>query len=133
MLQFTSTYTNEVNGSFSASTALLSNKLRIATTGQVNYIDIKEIIRIQSLSNYSKIFFTNGQTILVAKVLSHFDAILSDFHFIRIHRTHLVNLNCINKFEHGPIATIGLNNDEVLPVSRSRKKFLQRELKMNCC
>ena len=133
MLQSASTYSKEIEGSFIGKPELLPTKLRIATTGQVFYIDIKEIIRIQSHSNYSKIFFTNGQTILVAKVLAHFESILCDFHFVRIHRTHVVNLNCINRFERGNIATIGLNNDEVLPVSRSKKKLLQLELKMNCC
>jgi two-component system LytT family response regulator len=68
---------------------------------------------------------------IVSKVLGHFDALLSSSHFIRIHRTHLVNLLCIKQYERGNIPKIGLNNDEILPVSRSRKKILQQEMRLH--
>jgi len=104
------------------------NKIRIATTSHLYFIEINDIVRIQSFSNYSRIFLTSGKSMFVSKVLAHFDELLSGSHFVRIHRTHLVNLSCIKHYEHGKITKIGLSNDEVLPVSRSRKKILQHEL-----
>jgi len=106
------------------------HKIRISTTSHVYYIDVKDIVRIQSISNYSKIFFSSGKSMIVSKVLAHFDALLTGSHFVRIHRTHLVNLLCIKQYERGNIPKIGLNNDEILPVSRSRKKILQQEMRL---
>ena|SRR5688500_4660371 len=104
------------------------HKIRIATTSHVYYIEVKDIVRIQSISNYSQIFFVSGKSMIVSKVLAHFDELLSDSHFVRIHRTHLVNLLFIKQYDKGTIPQIGLDNDEVLPVSRSRKKNLQHEM-----
>ena len=108
------------------------NKLRVTTIDQVYFIDTADILRIESISNYSKIFFTNGKTILVSKVLAHFEMLLTDFHFVRIHRTHLVNMLYIRNYERGSLPKIGLHNNERLPVSRSKKKLLQYELKKYC-
>ena len=105
-------------------------KIRIADTYHVYYINTRDIVRIQSLSNYSKIFFTSGKSILVCKVLAYFDALLTDLHFVRIHRTHLVNLLFIKQYEPGRMPRIGLNNNEVLPVSRRKKKIVRHEMKM---
>ena len=110
--------------------ASAQHKLRVSTAGHVYYIDPTDIIRIESMSNYSKLFLTNGKSLIVSKVLAYFDAILTDFHFVRIHRTHLVNVHYIHQYDHGNSSCIGLNNNEVLPVSRSRKKILRQELQM---
>lgn len=125
----TSGYKKNVLSSF-MDPSIYQDKLRVATVNHVYYIDVKDIVRIQSLSNYSKLFFNNGKSLVVSKVLAHFDALLTESHFVRIHRTHLVNLLCIKKYERGNMPTIGLNNDEVLPVSRSKKKVLQHEMRM---
>jgi two-component system LytT family response regulator len=103
-------------------------KLQVATATHVYYLDIKDIVRIQSISNYSKLFFSGGQTLTVSKVLSHFDELLSGSHFSRIHRTHLVNLLYIKQYVHGNEAKIGMSNDEMLPVARRKKKMFQQKM-----
>lgn len=107
---------------------MVHNKIRISTTSHVHYIEVKDIVRIQSISNYSKIFLASGKSMIVSKVLAHFDELLSGSHFVRIHRTHLVNLFYIKQYDKGTFPKIGLDNDEVLPVSRSKKKSLQQEM-----
>ena len=109
---------------------IYQHKLRVATASNVYYIDVKDIVRIQSISNYSQLFFKSGKSILVSKVLAHFDALLAESHFIRIHRTHLVNMLCIKQYDRGNSTRVGLNNEEILPVSRSKKKTLLHELKL---
>jgi len=130
MLQTAIQFTSDRGYSLSGASLLYHNKIRVATSGHVHYIDPADIVRIESLSNYSKIFFTSGKTILVSKVLAHFEALLTGLHFVRIHRTHLVNLLYIKLYQHGSLPRIGLSNNEMLPVSRSKKKLLQHELKM---
>ncbi len=103
-------------------------KLHVATATHVYYLDVKDIVRIQSISNYSKLFFTGGQTLTVSKVLSHFDELLSGSHFSRIHRTHLVNLLYIKQYVHGNEAKIGMSTNEMLPVSRRKKKMFQQKM-----
>lgn len=108
--------------------AIFTNKLRIATAGNIYYIDVKDIVRIQSISNYSKLFFINGQSLIVSKVLAYFEALLSGSHFSRVHRTHLVNLNYLERYVHGTVPKINMITNEMLPVSRRKKKMIQQKM-----
>ncbi len=64
-------------------------------------VDTASIIRIQAISNYSKLFFTTGRTLVVAKVLKRFEEELAVNDFIRPHRTHLVNKQFILRYIEG--------------------------------
>jgi two-component system, LytTR family, response regulator len=104
-------------------------KLRVDTVGQVYYFPVNDIVRIQSFSNYSKIFFNNGKNILVAKVLARFEELLSPSsfqksgrgHFVRIHRSHLINKQYLLYYIPGNEAKACLSNGEKIPVSKRRK------------
>lgn len=113
-----------------ATIANSSSKLRIATINHTHFIDPDDIIRIESMSNYSKLFFINGKSLLASKVLNHFDELLTGNKFSRIHRTHLVNLRFVTQFRSGDQSSVSLVNEDVLPVSRSRKKMLQQKMMM---
>jgi two-component system, LytTR family, response regulator len=128
MLQMEITYFKKNELALSQESNTFMNKLRVATADYIYYIDVKDIVRIQSVSSYSKIFFTNGQTLIVSKVLAHFEEVLAKNNFSRIHRTHLVNLIHLKKYEHGPLTKIGMSNNEVLPVSRRKKKTLLQKM-----
>lgn len=103
-------------------------KLRVATTNHIYYLDVKDIIRIQSISNYSKLFFTSGQTLIVSKVLAWFENLLTTGNFLRVHRTHLVNLQHLKQYIPGTVAMAALINDEEVPVSRRKKRVLQERM-----
>ena len=106
--------------------SLPPEKLRVDTVGQVYYFPVNDIVRIQSFSNYSKIFFNNGNNILVAKVLARFEELLSPaplekleiVHFVRIHRSHLINKRYLLYYIPGTEAKVCLVNGDKIPVSK---------------
>jgi two-component system, LytTR family, response regulator len=91
-------------------------------------ITISNIIRIEAISNYSKLFFANGKTLVVAKVLKWFDKLLSDKGFIRIHRSHLINLSCINSYNNNNQHKIILQNLEEIDISRRKRSSIIKKL-----
>jgi len=130
MLQLETTYFKRNELGCSQDSNIFLNKLRVATANHIYYINIEDIVRIQSISNYSKLFFTNGQTLIVCKVLAYFEEILAKRNFSRIHRTHLVNLIHMKEYLHGSVTKIGMSNNELLPVSRRKKSTLQQKIMM---
>ena len=98
--------------------------LLLSTSNTVYVIDTTTIIRIQSISNYSKLFFSNGKTLVVAKVLKWFEESLSINQFIRLHRTHLVNKKFIHQYIKGEGGKVKLVNGDWIDVSRRKKTFL---------
>ena len=100
--------------------------LVLPTCTGIKIIDTYTIIRIEAISNYSKFFFNNGKTLVVAKVLRWFEECLGTDQFIRLHRTHIVNKKLISQYSFNGGGTVELMNGERIAVSRRRKsQFLQ--------
>jgi two-component system, LytTR family, response regulator len=100
----------------------------LPTCTGIELITISNIIRIEAISNYSKLFFANGKTLVVAKVLKWFDKLLSDKGFIRIHRSHLINLSCINSYNNNNQHKIILQNLEEIDISRRKRSSIIKKL-----
>ena len=91
------------------------------TSKGIQAIDICNIIRVEAISNYSKLYFSNGETLVIAKVLRLLEAQLASHRFIRVHRTHIVNRNFIQQYFSGDDSRIQLLNGEYIEVSRRKK------------
>ena len=101
---------------------LQSDKIAITTNDGMEFHEIASIIRIESSSNYSKVYFIDGRNMLVTKLLKDFEEILLPYRFFRIHNSHLVNLNYIKKYIRGDGGQVILENNEVIDVSRRKKE-----------
>jgi two-component system, LytTR family, response regulator len=107
----------------------------LPTCTGMELITISNIIRIEAISNYSKLFFTNAcpasggrKTLVVAKVLKWFDELLAEKGFIRIHRSHLINLSCINSYNNNNQHKIILQNQEQINISRRKRSSIIKRL-----
>lgn len=67
-------------------------RLAIPTTEGVYFYPVNEIIRCEASSNYTQFFLTEKRTFLTSKTLKEYDEILSPHGFLRVHKSHLVNL-----------------------------------------
>lgn len=95
--------------------------LLLRTSKGVQAIDIQNIVRVEAISNYSKLYFSNGETLLIAKVLRLLEAQLSSQQFIRVHRTHIVNRSFIQQYLSGKAGRVQLLNGEFIEVSKRKK------------
>ena len=82
-------------------------------------IELKNIICLQGQNNYTKFFFDNQKPLLVAKTIKEYEEVLGEHHFIRVHKSHLVNKAHVKKIDKEGI--LWLNNDMQVAVSRRRK------------
>jgi two-component system LytT family response regulator len=90
------------------------------------FIVADKIIRIEAISNYSKLFFKDGTTLVVAKVLHWFENKLSPTDFIRVHRSHLINIIYIEQYNRG--CTIMLNDNSFFTIARRKQTSVKRIL-----
>jgi len=97
-------------------------KIAIPTNEGLEFIPIKNILHIESSSNYSKIFLTDGKNILVTKLLKDFEDILGPYNFFRVHNSHLINLAYIKKYIRGEGGQVEMQNGDVIDVARRKKE-----------
>jgi two-component system, LytTR family, response regulator len=104
-----------------AKKVFLNNKILLPTLGGYNIIDILDIAYCQSESNYTRFHFVDGKNIVVSKTLKEFESILLENHFFRIHRSYIINLNCIAKYNKGKGGEVVMKDGAILEVSREKK------------
>jgi two-component system, LytTR family, response regulator len=98
------------------------DQIAIPTNDGLEFLQIKQIIRIESSSNYSKLYLVSGQHILVTRQLKDFEELLQDYRFYRVHHSHLINLNFITRYIRGDGGQIILRNGDRIDVSRRKKE-----------
>jgi two-component system LytT family response regulator len=104
-------------------------KIGIPNLNGFDFVDIDSIIRCEAEDNYTRIFFTTQNNILVSRSLAHFEAELESYGFIRIHHKHLVNLKQVSSYSKGKGGgSISMSDNAVLEVSVRRKADLIRML-----
>jgi two-component system, LytTR family, response regulator len=94
-----------------------NNAILISHAAGAEIISNNTIVRVEAISNYSKLYFSCGRTLVVAKVLKWFDTELAGQGFIRIHRRHLVNQNSVTMLQGN---FMRLQNNEVLQISKRK-------------
>jgi len=97
------------------------SRLAIPTSEGMEYINPKEIIRIEADRAYSWFFIAGNRKMLVSKNLKEFQDLLSDRYFFRPHNSHLINLKYVKKFVRKDGGYIEMTDGADIPVSRNRK------------
>jgi two-component system, LytTR family, response regulator len=99
-------------------------KIILSTAEKINVVKIDDILRCESDNYYTFFYFTNGQKLLVSKTLKENEELLKDHHFIRPHKSHLVNSKYIKGFLKQDGGYIIMNDGTNIPVSRRKKEFI---------
>ncbi len=102
------------------------DKIAVPTGEGIEFIRIKNIIHIESSSNYSKIFLADGKNMLVTKLLKDFEDILLPYKFYRVHNSHLINLSYIKKYIRGEGGQVVMQDDTYIDVARRKKEEFLR-------
>jgi len=92
-------------------------------------VDLDEIIHIEADSNYSIFHLKNAEKITVSKVLKDYEEILPDDHFMRIHKSSIVNLKYVKEYNNKNGLMLSLSNGESIVVSRRRASDFFEKMK----
>jgi len=90
--------------------------------GGIHSFQPDQIIRLEADSNYTFIHVRDHKPILMAKVLSAYESMLSPFGFIRTHRSHLVNSMYICTVDDD--GHIIMADNSIAGLSRRKRKTL---------
>jgi len=94
-------------------------KLAVPTTEGAIFFSPSEIIRCEGDRNYTWFYLTNNRKHLSSKTIKEYEELLSRHDFLRIHKSHLVNMAFIDKYLNE--GTVILKDKTQLPVARLRK------------
>jgi two-component system, LytTR family, response regulator len=104
------------------------SKIALPTMEGLQMIPIADIISCESDDNYTVFLLKNKRKIVVSSTLKEIEEILEDHHFIRVHRSYLVNLNEIEKYLKGEGGYLVMSDGSTVDVSRNKKEVLLKNL-----
>jgi len=104
-------------------------KIILKTLERTYSVDIDDVIRFESDGGYTKTYLLDGKRIMVSRTLKEFDELLSDVGFVRVHHSHLVNINHVFCFEKSE-SHIVMKDDSIVPVSNRKKEHVLESLDM---
>jgi len=102
-------------------------KIVIPTQEGLEFVKIKNIIRCEGEDGYTKIHFENKKSMLSSNSIGHFNKILENQEFYLVHKSHLINLNHIEKYLNEGYVILTQNCK--VPVSRNRRSEFLSKLK----
>lgn len=102
------------------------NKLAVLKGDEYNFIPFSQINYLEGDGNYTKIFTVDGEKYQTPRTLKTYEEILPKELFYRIHKSYLVNLNCIKKYNRIDGNLVYLQNDVSLTVSKRKAEDFLR-------
>ena len=98
------------------------DKIALPTAEGIEFLRVKDILHIESSSNYSRIYLVEGKPMLVTRLLKDFEDMLVPYRFFRVHNSHLVNLGYVKKYIRGEGGQVVLQDNTHIDVSRRKKE-----------
>ena len=96
-------------------------KIGIPDNKAINYIDMRQIIYLEALNAYTKVITLDGELISSYNI-GKFKDILPQSIFFLAHRSYLINLNLVRRYETSGF--IIMENGKEVPVSKNHRDAL---------
>lgn len=102
-------------------------KLMLSTANSFRIVELDQIAYLKGWGSYTEIHLTNNKEIVATTGINIYEELLENYHFYKINKATLVNLNHIENYNHTK-KTIKLKSTQELEVSRRKYKDFVNEI-----
>jgi two-component system LytT family response regulator len=103
-----------------------NRKMAIPEASGIRFVMLGDILRVEADSNCSILHLADGKTIVSTRGLRNYEELLADMGFFRCHKSFIVNLRHITRYNKGKQPSIEMTDKSTVPVARnSRDKLLE--------
>ncbi len=106
-----------------------NRKLVLPLLEGFDIVRASEILYCEANDNFTCFYFKGGNKSMICRSLKFYDQVLEPLGFCRIHRSFVVNLDTVIRYNKGKGGSIILENGKELMVANSRKEELVEKLK----
>lgn len=104
-------------------------KITLPTGNAYEIINLKDIVRCEADGSYTYFYLTDKRKLMVSASLKHYEELLPEQDFIRVHHHNLINMNHVVRFlkEDGGYAV--MSDGSKIEISRRKKDVFMDRLK----
>lgn len=104
--------------------SLEQHKIVLPLQDGFEVVNIKDIIHCDAHDNFTDFYFVSKQKMMICRTLKFYEELLSESGFMRVHKSHLVNLDHVSKYKRGKGGQLTMSNGSVIDVSPNKKEEL---------
>jgi two-component system LytT family response regulator len=97
------------------------HKLPLPTQEGFVFVNFEDIVHAEADRSYCIFSVINHPKIIVSKPLGYFEDRLVNRNFIRVHSSHIINLEQVSEYVRGEGGHVVMTDQEIVPISRQRK------------
>ena|SRR5436190_12255695 len=102
-------------------------KITLPTGNAYEIVNVKDIVRCEADGSYTNFHLADKRKLMISAGLKHYEELLPENDFIRVHHHHLINMNHVVRFlkEDGGYAV--MSDGSKIEISRRKKEaFMER-------
>ncbi|MBB4807385.1 two-component system LytT family response regulator [Chryseobacterium defluvii] len=97
-----------------------NRKIAIPSSKGLDFIEIQNIIRLEGLQGYTILHLKNNEQLVSSYSIGYFYRMLENLNFFLIHKSHLINLDFLNRYDRSGI--VELHGNHSVPVARNKRE-----------
>lgn len=101
-------------------------KIALQKSDKTYFQSIDTIVRCEAQSNYTTFHIKDGTKLLSSKTLKEYDELLSKYDFLRIHKSHLINMQFVESLIKG--GEVQMKTGTILPIAKRRRAFVNQSI-----
>jgi two-component system LytT family response regulator len=105
-----------------------SHKIVLPLIEGFEVIQVKEIIRCQANDNFTDFHIAGKKKMMICRTLKFYEELLAESGFMRVHKSHLVNMDHVKKYLRGKGGQLVMADESVIDVSPQKKPELMKWL-----
>jgi len=102
-------------------TAQTKRRLVLRTLESVHVVELDSIVRCEADRNYTTFFLENGNKIFVSKTLKEYELLLSNYNFLRVQQSHLINIDFVGLYDKVDGGSVVMKDGSHIPLSPSKR------------
>lgn len=119
---------NKLKAAPKAPTSSENDKVVVSSLGEIFLFNPEEVVRCSANGNYSNFHLADGTKVLISKTLKETEASLDSNTFLRVHKSHIVNIEFIKRFNTKDHLLV-LTDETEIPVSQRKRAEVVRRLR----
>lgn len=99
-------------------------KIVLKTAESIHLVPVQTIVRCEADGNYTKVYIEKQPKLLISKPLKFFEDMLHEFGFVRVHQSHLVNINHVVRVDKVDGGVLVFADSSKVPISVRKREQL---------
>lgn len=101
-------------------------KIAVSSSTGLQFLKVTEIVFLEATGSYTQLYLADKRKFMTSRTLKEYEEILPADIFVRIHNSHIINKDYIEKYIRGEGGQVILEGGVILDISKRKKaEFLK--------